>query len=83
MSEPHAANSIILWRETALPRYNPAMEHARLTGAVDRVISVALSEEDWKAFVATTPQPVTWLRERIQEAIARSKSQGPTPNSQA
>jgi hypothetical protein len=48
------------------------MEHARLTGGVDRVISVALSEEDWKAFVASTPQPVTWLRERIQEAIEKA-----------
>ena len=45
------------------------MEHARLTGAVDRVICVALSEADWKAFLAATPQPVSWLKDRIQEAI--------------
>lgn len=49
------------------------MEHARLTGAVDRVICVPLSEAEWKAFLATTPQPVTWLKERIQEAIEIAK----------
>jgi len=54
------------------------MEHARLTGAVDRVICVPLTEAEWKAFLATTPQPVTWLKERIQEAIDRSK---PKPES--
>ena len=49
------------------------MEHARLTGTVDRVICVPLSEAEWKAFLASTPQPVIWLRERIQEAIESSK----------
>jgi hypothetical protein len=46
------------------------MEHVRLTSDVDRVLHIPLSEEDWKAFLAVAPQPVTWLRERIQEAIA-------------
>ncbi len=36
----------------------------------DRVISVVLSEPEWKAFLDTQPQPVAWLRERIAEAIA-------------
>ncbi len=35
----------------------------------DRVISISLSEHDWQAFVQKHPQPVTWLRERIQESI--------------
>jgi hypothetical protein len=48
------------------------MEHARLTGNVDRVISVGLSEAEWQAFVASIPQPVSWLRERIREAISAS-----------
>jgi hypothetical protein len=51
----------------------------RLTGSVDRVIHVPLSEADWQAFVATTPHPVSWLREKIQEAI--SKSQEPAGTS--
>ena len=35
----------------------------------DHVISVVLSDEEWKAFVRLQPQPVAWLRERIAEAI--------------
>jgi hypothetical protein len=50
------------------------MDHApRLTGNVDRVIHVALSEADWQAFMASTPQPVDWLKERIKEAIVNSR----------
>ena len=46
------------------------MDNARITGDVDRVIHVTLSDADWRAFVASTPQPVSWLKERIREAIA-------------
>jgi hypothetical protein len=35
----------------------------------DHVISVVLSDEEWKAFVRLQPQPVAWLRERITEVI--------------
>ena len=35
----------------------------------DHVISVVLSDEEWKAFVRLQPQPVDWLRQRIVEAI--------------
>ena len=45
----------------------------RLTGGVDRVIHVPLSEADWQAFRATTPQPVDWIKERILEAIVKSQ----------
>ena len=34
----------------------------------DRVISITLTEAEWRAFVAAQPQPVDWLRERIREA---------------
>ncbi len=36
----------------------------------ERVISISLNEQEWQAFVRLHPQPVTWLRERIQESIA-------------
>ncbi len=36
----------------------------------ERVISIVLNEQDWQAFVRVHPQPVVWLRERIQESIA-------------
>jgi hypothetical protein len=35
-----------------------------------RVISISLNEQDWQAFVRIHPQPVLWLREHIQQAIA-------------
>lgn len=35
----------------------------------ERVISISLNEEQWQAFVRLHPQPVNWLRERIQESI--------------
>jgi hypothetical protein len=35
----------------------------------ERVISVVLKEHEWQAFVRLHPQPVVWLRERIQESI--------------
>lgn len=35
----------------------------------ERVISISLNEQEWQAFVRLHPQPVNWLRERIQESI--------------
>ena len=35
----------------------------------ERVISVSLNESEWQAFIQLHPQPVNWLRERIQESI--------------
>ena len=35
----------------------------------ERVISISLNEQEWQEFVRLHPQPVTWLRERIQESI--------------
>jgi len=36
----------------------------------NRVISISLNEQEWQAFLKIHPQPVLWLRERIQQAIA-------------
>ena len=35
----------------------------------DRVISITLSEAEWRAFVTRHPQPVDWLRERIRTEV--------------
>jgi hypothetical protein len=43
----------------------------------EHVISVVLAHDDWKEFVKLQPQPVNWLRERIQEMIAAQS--GPRP----
>jgi hypothetical protein len=57
------------------------MDHQiQVSDSVDRVIHIPLSEAEWQAFLATTPKPVDWLRERIREAIG--KSQGPNPKTQ-
>ncbi len=50
--------------------------------APDRVIHISLTEEDWKAFLATQPQPVEWLKQRIQEAIAISRRTPPDTDRQ-
>ena len=36
----------------------------------NRVISVSLNEEEWQALRRLHPQPVLWLREKIQESLA-------------
>jgi hypothetical protein len=40
-----------------------------MTTERDRVISITLSEAEWRAFVARHPQPVDWLRERIRNEV--------------
>ena len=52
----------------------------QVSDSVDRVIHIPLSEAEWQAFLASTPRPIDWLRERIREAI--EKSQGPSPQAQ-
>ena len=45
----------------------------------EHVISVVLTNEEWKAFVQLQPEPVSWLRARIQETIANARPQAPAP----
>jgi hypothetical protein len=54
--------------------------HLHVSDSVDRVIHIPLSETEWQAFLASTPKPVDWLREKIREAI--DKSQNPNPKTQ-
>ena len=35
----------------------------------NRVISVSLNEHEWQALLRLHPQPVLWLREKIQESL--------------
>jgi hypothetical protein len=35
----------------------------------NRVISISLNERDYQALMRLHPQPVVWLREKIQESI--------------
>ena len=36
----------------------------------ERVISIVLNEQEWQGCIRVHPQPVVWLRERIQESIS-------------
>ena len=47
----------------------------------EHVISVVLNHADWEEFVKLQPQPVSWLRERIQETIAASRPQAQSQRS--
>ncbi len=58
------------------------MDHQlQVSNSVDRVIHIPLSEAEWQAFLASTPKPVDWLRERIREAIAREQKAAPAKES--
>ena len=39
----------------------------------DRVISIALSDDVWRAFTQAQPEPVSWLKSRILESIEASR----------
>ena len=45
-----------------------------MTPNTDRVISIALSDEDWRAFTQVQPEPVLWLKARIHETIKSSRA---------
>ena len=37
----------------------------------ERVITLAISDADWKALRAVQPEPIDWLKRTIREAIAQ------------
>jgi hypothetical protein len=50
------------------------MDHQlHVSDTVDRVIHIPLTEAEWRAFLASTPKPIDWLRERIREAIEKGE----------
>ena len=44
-----------------------------MTPNIDRVISIALTDADWRAFTQVQPEPVMWLKARIHETIESSR----------
>ena len=42
----------------------------------DRVISIALTDEVWRAFTQVQPEPVSWLKSRILESIEAAREAG-------
>ena len=55
---------------TSRVRILEPMSHDR-----DRVISISLSEAEWKAFIARHPEPVDWLRDRIRNEVREPEQQ--------
>ncbi len=51
-----------------------------MTPNTDRVISIALTDEDWRAFTQAQPEPVLWLKARIRETIESSHPNTDTAN---
>jgi len=46
----------------------------------DRVISITLSDDVWRAFTQVQPEPVSWLKSRILESIETARpDSGNTP----
>ena len=45
----------------------------------ERVITLAISDADWKALRAVQPEPVDWLKRTIREAIDRGAAAGDRP----
>jgi hypothetical protein len=41
----------------------------------ERVITLAISDADWKALRAVQPEPVDWLKRTIRDAIDRHASE--------
>jgi hypothetical protein len=40
----------------------------------ERVITLAISDADWKALRAVQPEPVDWLKQTIRDAIASASA---------
>jgi hypothetical protein len=43
----------------------------------ERVISISLSEAEWRAFTARQPKPVDWLRARILDEVENARRSDP------
>jgi hypothetical protein len=39
----------------------------------ERVISISISEADWKTLRSIQPQPVDWLKDKIRETVEQAR----------
>jgi hypothetical protein len=58
------------WALATMRIVNPL--EACMSPSPDRVISIALTDEVWRAFTRVQPEPVSWLKSRILESIETS-----------
>jgi hypothetical protein len=43
----------------------------------ERVITISLSEADWKALRSIQPEPIDWLKGKIRETIEQARGAAP------
>jgi hypothetical protein len=43
----------------------------------ERVITISLSEADWKALRTIQPEPIDWLKGKIRETIDQARGAAP------
>jgi hypothetical protein len=41
--------------------------------APERVISISISEADWKTLRSIQPEPVDWLKDKIREKVEQAR----------
>jgi hypothetical protein len=49
----------------------------------ERVITLAISDADWKALRAVQPEPVDWLKQTIRDTIDRASAANQRPAAKA
>ena len=42
----------------------------------ERVISISISEADWKTLRSIQPEPVDWLKDKIREKVEQARKSG-------
>jgi hypothetical protein len=48
----------------------------------ERVISISISEADWKTLRSIQPQPVDWLKDKIRETVEQARKSVVTNDAQ-
>jgi hypothetical protein len=60
--------------------FGVAGPHARVRKtplmAPERVISIAISEADWKTLRSIQPEPLDWLKGKIRETVEQARQTG-------
>ena len=47
--------------------------------APERVISISISESDWKTLRSIQPEPVGWLKDKIRETVEQARQTSAAP----
>jgi hypothetical protein len=42
----------------------------------ERVISISISEADWKALRSIQPEPIDWLKDTIRQTVEQARTSG-------